>query len=131
MSVELPQGWLDRSISVFQSPTFADTRLGVTATREPLKGTLEAFVENDLTVLGRQLNRFEIIAQGPVAVGSAAGIEAKVSWDHESGSIYQHFIYLRARGRCLKLTVTGVKSLQKECEAVAERLLRTARIREA
>lgn len=130
MTVEIPDAWEDRSISVFQSPTFDATKLGLTASREPLRGPLEDFIAKDLLMHSRRLNRFEVIAQGPVTVGGAPAVEAKVHWEHEVGPIYQHFIYMSARGRCLKLAATSLRSLAKECEAVMERLIRTARLRE-
>ncbi len=132
VSFDPPDGWSDRSVTVFSAPSRSLDGAGpnIVLTRDALpEGEgLDGYSDRQLVELAKRLDRFTLRRRRPTRVADAPAIELAFEWWSPTGAIVQRLVTVVApSGAVLNLTATAPAEAADDVMATFDAMLSTAR----
>ena len=127
LTLELPEGYVDRSVNVLANPA---SQISINITRDVLpKEPLFDQIRRELGKWGKKAPRFYLISDKARQVGSLAGHEIRFQWMPQSVLLYQRQVYVPYYGKYLTITGTAPKRLAAQTDAAMDEMLGPAKFR--
>lgn len=130
---ELPDGFTDQTIHTFVQPLPSGMNRTLVIARQPFpedKSLLDVVDEIRLG-LSKQLPRFQLISQQPIAFGGLDAVELKVRWFREGVQIFQVQAYVRIDAELLAFTLGAPFEEAKQTEVIFKAAMRSLKLRRA
>jgi len=132
LSFEVPDGYVDRSMNVFVPPAnmMKGTPHNILITREPRsEETVAQQAARLLKELASKMPGTKILGQRDRVIGALPGREARSHGTRNGVPIYQRQFFVGHYGTLLSLIVTSTRAQSAQCDALAERLLASLKLR--
>jgi hypothetical protein len=127
---ELPDGWVDRSISIFHpSHENGETGPSIVISRERLEGTVAEHSAKLLDGLRRALPRFELVWNKPAKVGPMDGFDLRFRWTKSGVRIEQRVVTLGYYDDLLVHTASGPLDRAEEISTILDNCLTSMKLR--
>lgn len=132
LSFEVPDGYVDRSMNMFAPPAgpAKANPQNILVTREPrTEETLGQQAARLLKELATKVPGTKILGQRDRVVGALPGREARTHGVRSGVPIYQRQFFVGHYGTLLSIIVTSTRAHSAKCDAIAEQLLLSLRLR--
>lgn len=132
LTFEVPDGYVDKTINVFLPPSAAlkGEPLNIVLTRDALpEEPLGPQVARMLKDFESKMPGAKVLGHRERSVGALPGREARVHAVHSKVPVYQRQFFVRHYGALLTFIVTSARAQSAKCDAIAERLLGSLRLR--
>ncbi|MDC0748878.1 DcrB-related protein [Polyangium mundeleinium] len=121
---DVPDEWSDRSVNIFVSAPGDRVPFNVVVTRDQLgDAELRPFVLGKLKEISKSVPKLNILGQRERMVGPLSGLEARLQWPMQGGTMYQHQVYVPYYGEVLIFTASSLVKLAPQCDAYLEQML--------
>jgi hypothetical protein len=132
LSFEVPDGYTDRSMNMFAPPAglAKNNPQNLVITREPrTEETIGQQAGRLLKELASKVPGTKILGQRDRVVGALPGREARTHGSRNGVPIYQRQFFVGHYGTLLSVIVTSTRAQSAKCDAVAEQVLSSLRLR--
>jgi hypothetical protein len=128
LTLEVPDGWQDRSITVFAVPPKPGQKVtaNVVLTRDTLEGDgpIRAYADQQLVALAKGVESFTLHDRKECTVGGQPAAEVLFSWKSGTEVLQQRVVFVRVGGRTLvTFTATAHKNQFADVEPAFRAIL--------